>query len=130
MTIEQIVSVCVILFFVAIVWIIRQSRQRNKKLKKTFQEKYSSFTDEHGELYQKLIVPMDDADRKSVRNYYRFFIIFLSLFVVLFFVILFFNFPSSTVDYLRAVAIAAFLVTAFVMLYNARKKTLTNSVKT
>jgi protein-S-isoprenylcysteine O-methyltransferase Ste14 len=131
MTIEQIVSVCVILFFVAIFWIIRLSRQvRNKKLKQTFQEKYSPFTDEHGELYQKLTVPMDEADRKSVRNYYRFFIIFLSLFVVLFFVILFFKFPSSTVDYLRSVGIAAFLVTAFVMLYNARKKTLANSVKT
>jgi hypothetical protein len=115
---------------VAIFWIIRQSRQRTKKLKKTFQEKYSSFTDKHGELYQKLIVPMDEADRKSVRNYYRFFTIFLSLFVVLFFVILIFNFPSSAEEYLPAVAMPAFLVTAFIMLYNARKKTLTNSVKT
>jgi len=99
-------------------------------LKKAFHQRYEQFVQEHGELYVEDSIPMDDTDRRRVRNYHLFIFVFLSIFTVAFFLLLYFKFPSAMLERIYSVVMGALLIAGFAWNYSFTRKTLRGNVKT
>src|SRR5688572_9851249 len=130
MTSEQIEFVSAVVFAVLFLWgMDRFRRARERKLQKPFLEKYEPFVREHGELFEKITVPMDEADRRKVKNFYNVIFVFCSIFLALIVMLFIFSFPDSILEYFQSAGLVGFCVIVFVWAYNARKRNLANNVK-
>jgi len=107
----------------------RNRRRREKQLGSEFKATYEKFASEHGDLYEKLSVPMDDADRHAVNKYHNVVIIIVFPFAAGFFALLYFNFPADWEDSIAAFFFGLIVAVAIVWSFHTRKKLLANNEK-
>ncbi|HWA33829.1 MAG TPA: hypothetical protein VG737_06855 [Cyclobacteriaceae bacterium] len=95
-----------------------------------FNSAYNRYVSEHGDLYKKLSVPMDEEDRKKVRNFFITAWGFLAVCTGGFFAMLYWKWPETNEDIFYAALAPVLILAASVWCYTKRKKTLKNNVKT
>jgi hypothetical protein len=95
-----------------------------------FDTAYQRYVNEHGDHYRKSAVPMDEEDRKKVKNFFFTAWGFLLVCTAGFFAMLYWKWPQTYED-MFYVAVAPVLIGAgAIWCYSKRKKTLRNNVKT
>lgn len=112
-------------------WLIsRRRRRKEKKLGEAFKATYDKFVANHSELYEKVTVPFDAEDRKTVNRYHNGIIILLLPFTAGFFALLYLSNPESLEDVLAAFCFGVILVVGYTWSFYTRRKTLAANEKT
>ena len=106
------------------------SAQENENERIEFQENYQRFILEHGDLFEEKMIPMDEKDRKRVREFYFTFVGFLLVFTLGFFLLLYFKGVGTIGDLIYAVFFAILIIGGTIALQYAKYRIMTRNEKT
>ena len=102
----------------------------NSSSSQEFQSNYDQFIAEHGDMFERTEVPLDESDRGKVREFYNVCYGFFFVVGAGFIALMYFNFPKTSLDTFYASAMAALTIAGPVWSYRSRKRELTKGVKT
>ena len=102
----------------------------NEEGVKAFLAKYEDYVSKHGELFEVLEVPYDEADKQVIRNSYLAPRVPLSFMVLVSFVTLYFNFPTTIGQILLFVVTWSGIIAGFVWSFRGCRKLISKGIKT
>jgi hypothetical protein len=102
----------------------------DKESEEVFRARYQQFVSEHGELFEENTAPMDDDDHKRVNSFFNAVTGFFSFFSIVFFLLLYFKWPDTMKDQIYSVFMAAGIIGGFIWRFRAKKRMMTENVKT